>query len=213
MLQLPPLYGGGYCIAFLQIFFVYYGASIAIHWLGPLVFPVKSIQVQPRQPGQVRREAINSLGKQALSSTCVRAPFCTGTCCHVDIHMPMQGPLWSRQQCSPSWSSCMQHVSQSSMMGPFIHATRCCACLLLCHRGTSYACMPSSTPPQHANLQQPPRYPLHVQVLCIIATMAALDYLHDAWFYWTHRLLHSRMLYKHVHAVHHRWVPCWNLRR
>lgn len=35
--------------------------------------------------------------------------------------------------------------------------------------------------------------------LCIVA----LDYLHDAWFYWTHRALHWRPLYKHVHAIHH----------
>lgn len=37
-----------------------------------------------------------------------------------------------------------------------------------------------------------------------IATVIALDYLHDTWFYWTHRLLHWRPLYKHVHAIHHR---------
>lgn len=42
-----------------------------------------------------------------------------------------------------------------------------------------------------------------MQVAYIIATIAALDYLHDAWFYWTHRWLHSRLLYKHVHAMHH----------
>lgn len=64
MLQLPPLYGGGFLVALLQVFVVYYGASIAIHWLGPLAFPVKSIQVQPRQPGQVRREAFYSLGEE-----------------------------------------------------------------------------------------------------------------------------------------------------
>ena len=28
--------------------------------------------------------------------------------------------------------------------------------------------------------------------------------VHDAYFYWTHRLLHTRWLYRHVHAVHHR---------
>ena len=64
MLQLPPLYGGGYLVALLQVCVVYYGASVAIHWLGPLAFPVKSIQVQPRQPGQVRREAFYSLGEE-----------------------------------------------------------------------------------------------------------------------------------------------------
>jgi sterol desaturase/sphingolipid hydroxylase (fatty acid hydroxylase superfamily) len=28
--------------------------------------------------------------------------------------------------------------------------------------------------------------------------------LHDFYFYWTHRLLHTRWLFRHVHAVHHR---------
>ena len=35
-------------------------------------------------------------------------------------------------------------------------------------------------------------------------TVVALDYLHDAWFYWTHRLLHCKLLYTRVHAIHHR---------
>ena len=42
-----------------------------------------------------------------------------------------------------------------------------------------------------------------VQVAYIIATIVALDYLHDCWFYWTHRWLHSRLLYKRIHAQHH----------
>jgi lathosterol oxidase len=42
--------------------------------------------------------------------------------------------------------------------------------------------------------------------LYAVATIAALDLLHDAWFYWTHRALHSRLLYKPVHAMHHRSV-------
>jgi Delta7-sterol 5-desaturase len=33
-----------------------------------------------------------------------------------------------------------------------------------------------------------------------------LDYLHDSWFYWTHRLLHWRPLYKHIHNIHHRYA-------
>uniref|UniRef100_A0A7S1SZN5 Fatty acid hydroxylase domain-containing protein n=1 Tax=Tetraselmis chuii TaxID=63592 RepID=A0A7S1SZN5_9CHLO len=41
------------------------------------------------------------------------------------------------------------------------------------------------------------------QILYAILTIVTLDYLHDAWFYWTHRLLHWRPLYKHVHYMHH----------
>ena len=33
-----------------------------------------------------------------------------------------------------------------------------------------------------------------------------LDYLHDAWFYWTHRLLHQKWMYRYVHYIHHRCV-------
>jgi hypothetical protein len=31
-----------------------------------------------------------------------------------------------------------------------------------------------------------------------------LDVAHDAWFYWTHRLLHQRWVYRHVHYIHHK---------
>ena len=46
------------------------------------------------------------------------------------------------------------------------------------------------------------------QVLYIVASVAALDVLHDAWFFWTHRLLHWRPLYRHIHYIHHRRSPC-----
>ena len=52
-------------------------------------------------------------------------------------------------------------------------------------------CSPISTPS-----------PAH-QAAYMLFTIVALDYLHDAWFYWTHRLLHWKPLYRHVHAVHH----------
>jgi len=39
--------------------------------------------------------------------------------------------------------------------------------------------------------------------LGIVGTVLALDLLHDAWFYWTHRLLHTKSLYRSVHYVHH----------
>lgn len=42
------------------------------------------------------------------------------------------------------------------------------------------------------------------QWLYFAVVIVALDYLHDSWFYWTHRLLHWRPLYMHVHLMHHR---------
>ena len=42
-----------------------------------------------------------------------------------------------------------------------------------------------------------------VQVLYMLATVVSLDYLHDTWFYWTHRLLHWQPLYRSVHHIHH----------
>jgi sterol desaturase/sphingolipid hydroxylase (fatty acid hydroxylase superfamily) len=37
-----------------------------------------------------------------------------------------------------------------------------------------------------------------------IASLAALIVLHDAYFYWTHRLMHHRRFYRFFHRVHHR---------
>ncbi len=40
--------------------------------------------------------------------------------------------------------------------------------------------------------------------LYTIASLFILIVLHDAYFYWTHRALHHRLLFKVVHSVHHR---------
>ncbi len=42
------------------------------------------------------------------------------------------------------------------------------------------------------------------QALYCVLVVGVLDALHDAWFYWTHRLLHWGPLYKHVHYIHHK---------
>lgn len=46
--------------------------------------------------------------------------------------------------------------------------------------------------------------PVSVQVLYIMFCIMLLDYAHDTWFYWTHRFLHLRPIYKYVHFEHHR---------
>ncbi len=35
------------------------------------------------------------------------------------------------------------------------------------------------------------------------ASVVVLAVLQDAWFYWTHRAMHHRLLFKHVHRIHH----------
>jgi sterol desaturase/sphingolipid hydroxylase (fatty acid hydroxylase superfamily) len=37
-------------------------------------------------------------------------------------------------------------------------------------------------------------------------SLVALVVAHDAWFYWTHRMLHGRRLFRWAHATHHRSV-------
>jgi lathosterol oxidase len=34
-------------------------------------------------------------------------------------------------------------------------------------------------------------------------SLVVLIFIHDAWFYWTHRLMHWRPLFRRMHAVHH----------
>jgi lathosterol oxidase len=40
----------------------------------------------------------------------------------------------------------------------------------------------------------------------LVACVVLLDYLHDAWFYITHRFLHWKPVYKQIHYIHHRSV-------
>lgn len=66
-MPLLQLYGGGYINALLQTACTYYFACIVLHWIAPGILPVQSIQVQSRQPGQITREAFNSLGEASNS--------------------------------------------------------------------------------------------------------------------------------------------------
>jgi sterol desaturase/sphingolipid hydroxylase (fatty acid hydroxylase superfamily) len=40
-------------------------------------------------------------------------------------------------------------------------------------------------------------------LLWLPASVLAAAVLHDTWFYWTHRLMHLKPLFRHVHAGHH----------
>lgn len=60
--RLPPLHGAGFWVAFWQVAAVYYGFAALIHWVVPAFFDVETVQVGKRRPGQVRKEALLSVG-------------------------------------------------------------------------------------------------------------------------------------------------------
>lgn len=43
-------------------------------------------------------------------------------------------------------------------------------------------------------------------MMWFVASIVLMILLHDAWFYWTHRLMHHPKIFRHVHLVHHRSV-------
>jgi len=134
--SLGPLYGGGYTVALRQVAAVYYGVAILLHFLLPLLVPLRSVQCGKRRPWQVLQEAINSAGPIAIKAAVLTAVE--------RLHADGRGLLYS------GW-------------------------------------------PQ-----------TRAQWAYLAVSVAVLDYFHDAWFYWTHRALHSRMLFRHVHYLHHR---------
>jgi lathosterol oxidase len=45
-----------------------------------------------------------------------------------------------------------------------------------------------------------------VGLLGFIGYLAAVIVAHDAYFYWSHRAMHTKLLYKHFHRFHHRTI-------
>ncbi|WP_036057837.1 sterol desaturase family protein [Leptospira noguchii] len=43
-------------------------------------------------------------------------------------------------------------------------------------------------------------------ILYLIFSLLALIFLHDTYFYWTHRMMHHRLLFKYFHLVHHKSI-------
>ena len=39
-----------------------------------------------------------------------------------------------------------------------------------------------------------------------VASIAAIAVVHDSYYYWAHRLMHHRAVYRRVHAVHHQFT-------
>jgi lathosterol oxidase len=51
-----------------------------------------------------------------------------------------------------------------------------------------------------------PSRPGPISPLAFAGYLAAIVIAHDAYFYWTHRAMHTRLLYKHFHRFHHRTI-------
>jgi lathosterol oxidase len=67
-------------------------------------------------------------------------------------------------------------------------------------RRESTGFLPLSSPAAYITLHEDDA---QLSALTVVSTVLILDLLHDAWFYWTHRLLHTKFLYRHVHYAHH----------
>lgn len=67
--MLPPLWGGGFPVAFAQLFVFYYASGALLHWVVPALGPLKGIQDAPRKPGEVARDAASSIGARAAPSS------------------------------------------------------------------------------------------------------------------------------------------------
>lgn len=50
------------------------------------------------------------------------------------------------------------------------------------------------------------RYDGAASVWVVAGFVVALLVAHDTWFYWTHRAMHSRLLFKRFHRLHHRSI-------
>jgi hypothetical protein len=68
-LSLAPLYGGGFTVAFLQIAAVYYASAALLHFVVPRALPVQHIQKEARNPGDLSRDALGSIGARAQAPT------------------------------------------------------------------------------------------------------------------------------------------------
>lgn len=76
---MPPLWGGGFLVAFTQLSVFYYTLGAVLHFVLPWLSQVKGIQEQQRRPGEVSRDAVNSLG--AVSPSCVRRQQYSSSSC------------------------------------------------------------------------------------------------------------------------------------
>ena len=61
----PPLYGGGFLAALLQVAVVYYPTATVLHFVVPFLGRLPRFQSAARRRGQVTQEALNAIGEAA----------------------------------------------------------------------------------------------------------------------------------------------------
>lgn len=69
-----PLYGGGFCAAYVQLLIFYYSVGAVLHLVVPAILPVQGIQKQERGSSDVSRDMVSSLGASAVASP-LRVPL------------------------------------------------------------------------------------------------------------------------------------------
>jgi hypothetical protein len=106
-----PLYGGGFTAAFLQVGVFYYAFGVLLHFIVPLVSPVKGIQEHPRKPGEVTRDALHSLGEREAQIKEPRPPM------HW-LHKSLSSPGYSTQRCLGYWKPSVMTLNSLPLPGP-----------------------------------------------------------------------------------------------
>lgn len=66
--ELPPVFGGGFLVAFQQLSIFYYGVAFVLHTVVPALLQPKPLQKQQRRDTDVVRDAIYSLGPLAVKA-------------------------------------------------------------------------------------------------------------------------------------------------
>lgn len=89
-------------VALVQLCLVYYAAAILLHYIVPSIKRVRNIQARPPAPGQVRREALQSLGE------CGCVWVVHNTCC-----------------CAFIWDGFWAHTRRCCLRGCIIAACTC----------------------------------------------------------------------------------------